>query len=327
MSDRLTRALDDGALALPQAGRVLALRMPGDADLSSLPLDRLVAVTGFRPDHEALSGRGVTVAPAAEGPFAGAIVFLPRSRALAQDLIAAAMGILPAGAPLIVDGAKTDGIDALWRACRKRFDVGDTVTRGHGRAFALACPSVAPDDWVARPVEVDGFVTTAGVFSADGVDPGSALLAARLDGVAGRVCDLGAGWGYLSHAVLARPAVTQVDLVEAERAALDCARLNVADDRAAFHWADARRFEGGPYDWIVSNPPFHTGRQADPDLGRAFIAAAARLLSPRGRLRLVANRQLPYEAALSDAFAETLVLEERDGYKVLDAARPRRGRI
>ena len=326
MSERLTRALSRDAFALPAEGRILALRMPGTTGLDALPLDRLVAVTGFRPDHDALASRGVAMAETPEGAFAAALVFLPRARALAEDLIATAIAALPEGAPVIVDGAKTDGIDAIWRACRDRFEVGESVTKGHGRAFAFPAPAMPPRDWVARTTTVDGFVTAPGVFSADGIDPGSALLAGHLSGVAGRVCDLGAGWGFLSRAILSRREVTQLDLVEAERAALDCARRNVSDDRAAFHWADARSFRGGTYDWVVSNPPFHQGRRADPALGRAFVAAAARMLTPRGRLRLVANRQLPYEAALADTFAETLVLEERDGYKVLDAARPRRGR-
>jgi 16S rRNA (guanine1207-N2)-methyltransferase len=77
---------------------------------------------------------------------------------------------------------------------------------------------------------------------------------------------------------------------------------------------------------VVSNPPFHAARRPDPALGRAFIAAAARLLTPRGRFVMVANRHLPYEAALADAFAAPVVLEERGGYKVVEATRPRRTR-
>jgi 16S rRNA (guanine1207-N2)-methyltransferase len=57
-----------------------------------------------------------------------------------------------------------------------------------------------------------------------------------------------------------------------------------------------------PYDAILSNPPFHTGRRADPGLGRAFISAAARMLKPSGKFIMVANRHLPYEDALKDAF-------------------------
>ncbi|RME14842.1 MAG: MFS transporter, partial [Alphaproteobacteria bacterium] len=94
-----------------------------------------------------------------------------------------------------------------------------------------------------------------------------------------------------------------------------------------FHWADATRFgEAGSHDCVVTNPPFHAGRRADPALGRAFIAAAARLLTPSGRLYLVANRHLPYERDLRAAFAEVEEIGGDGGFKVIAAARPRPAR-
>ncbi|MEM8822401.1 MAG: methyltransferase [Pseudomonadota bacterium] len=322
MTSRLSYALS-GALSLPDKDRVLLLRAPAALDLSALPIDRIVAVTGFRPDHDELAGR-VEVAEAVQGEFAAAIICLPRAKALALDLIASACAALPDGAPVIVDGAKSDGVESILKLCRAAFDVGEVVSKAHGKCFGFPAKA-APDGWAATPQKADGFVTTAGVFSADGIDPGSALLAMHLGGLSGQVCDLGAGWGFLSRAVLTSDAVTSVALIEAERTALECARLNVTDPRAAFHWADATRFEGGPFDWVVSNPPFHTSRKADPDLGRAFVAAAARL-APKGRLRMVANRHLPYEAELKGVFGETVVLEDRGGYKVIEARKPRRTR-
>lgn len=322
MSDRLSLALSKGAVALPEAGRILLLRP--DAGLTGdLPLDRCVAVTGFRPDHDALAARGVPVAESVEGDFAAAIVFLPRARALAFDLLARACAAVPEGAPVIVDGAKTDGVEAALKAVRGAAEVGEVFSKAHGKCFAFAAPRQVPEGWAGKRGEVDGFVIAPGVFSADGIDPGSALLAPHLAGLSGRICDLGAGWGYLSAVAAGSPDLSEIHLVEAERAALDCARINLPDRRASFHWADATRFDGGPFDAVIANPPFHTGRRAEPELGRAFIRTAARILSPRGRLLMVANRQLPYEAALEEVFAETVALEQRDGYKVLQARKPR----
>ena len=77
----------------------------------------------------------------------------------------------------------------------------------------------------------------------------------------------------------------------------------------------------GDYDFIVSNPPFHEDRAERPELGRAFIAAASAALRAGGRLLLVANRQLPYEAELTRGFASVRTLVERDGFKVIEATR------
>jgi 16S rRNA (guanine1207-N2)-methyltransferase len=324
MTDRLSLALSGGLVALPETGRVLLLRPPGEISLDALPLDRVVAEQGFRPDHDALGARGVTVTPEAEGDFAGAVVFAARAKALTFELLARACARVGPGAPVIVDGAKADGIDSVLKRLRREVGVGEVYAKAHGKCFAFEAPAEVPADWPGASAEAEGFRTAPGVFSADGIDPGSRLLAGHMGGLTGRVCDLGAGWGYLSARALAEDGVTECHLVEAEHAALACARVNVPDPRARFHWADATRFEGGPFDTVISNPPFHVSRKADPELGRAFLAAAARLMAPRGRFLMVANRHLPYEAALNAAFGEVTVLEDAQGYKVIAARRPNR---
>jgi len=72
------------------------------------------------------------------------------------------------------------------------------------------------------------------------------------------------------------------------------------------------------------NPPFHAGRAADPALGRAFIAAAARMLAPSGQLWMVANRHLPYEATLRETFRNVADAGGDGAFKVFHATRPLR---
>jgi 16S rRNA (guanine1207-N2)-methyltransferase len=164
------------------------------------------------------------------------------------------------------------------------------------------------------------------VFSADGVDAGSAALAATLpDKLPGRMADLGAGWGWLAAQVLARAGVESLDLIEAEADALACARLNLTDARAQFHWADALRFRPEvPFQGVVMNPPFHAGRTGDPALGQAFVAAAARMLTPGGTLWMVANRHLPYRPTIEAHFREVEELPSpAPGFRVTRASGPR----
>ncbi|MBY0351248.1 methyltransferase [Tabrizicola sp.] len=323
-SARLSLALKTGAVALPAEGRIAVLRPRIGDDLSALPGDRVVVLTGFKPDQDHFAARHpVTPAP----PYAAAIVCLPRSRAAARALIAQAAAEVAPGGRIVVDGQKTDGIDTALKDLRGRVDLSDSLSKAHGR---LAWFPAGPDlsDWAARPAMVAGFQTLPGIFSADGPDTGSVLLAASLpEKLGGKVADLGAGWGFLAAGILTRPGVRRLDLVEAEADALDCARVNIPDPRARFCWADATTWRPETLlDTVVMNPPFHTGRSAEPALGAAFIRAARRMLAPDGSLWLVANRHLPYDAVLAECFLDVRDAASDSRFRVIHAQKPRRAK-
>ncbi len=324
-SDRLTLALESGAVSVPPEGRVLVLRPRAGDDLSALGRERVQVATGFRPDFDAFAAQGFEVARAPEGSYAAALVCVPRARDLARALLAEASARVVPGGPVLVDGQKTDGIESVLRDLRAAGAApGPAMSKAHGRIFAFTAGADL-SAWAAQPRAIgDGFVTRPGVFSADGADAASALLAAALpERLPARVADLGAGWGYLARAVLARPDVAECHLIEAEADALDSARVNIPDPRAQFHWADALSFRPErPYDAVVCNPPFHATRDADPALGIAFLRAAAGMLTTSGTLWLVANRHLPYQPALAALFREH---EERGGdsrFRLWRASRP-----
>jgi 16S rRNA (guanine1207-N2)-methyltransferase len=251
--------------------------------------------------------------------FALAVVCCTRSKQQTADLIAQAAACADI---VVVDGQKIDGVDSHYKTLRKLTRVKGMITKAHGRLFWFAgmqLPSLRAVDQNFR-----GFITQSGVFSAGAVDSASALLAEALpEHLAGDVLDLGAGWGYLSAEIVKRVGVTRLDLVEADYFALDCAKRNLCDPRAKFHWADARDWTG-VYDAVVMNPPFHTGREGDPELGRAFITAARSCLRPKGTLYMVANRHLPYETALEQCFAKVLELPGNGRFKLFQASRPKR---
>lgn len=321
MSDRLSLALDAGLFRLPDDGRIAVFGGEAGEALASLPRDRTDVIQTDFPRHRALLAAGWRAVTAPEGPYAAAVVVVPRAKEAAQARIAAARAVTDG--PIAVDGQKTDGVEPLLRALRARATVSEALSKAHGKIFVVEGGDFA--DWAGQTHEVDGMTTRPGVFSADRVDPGSALLAAALPReLSGRVADLGAGWGWLSRAILSHPKVTELHLVEADLVALDCARANIADPRARFHWDDATTHRPeARYDAVVTNPPFHDGRAGDPRIGRAFIAAAAGMLQRHGTLWLVANRHLPYEQALSAAFAEVTEIGGDPRFKLFKAARPR----
>lgn len=307
---RLHTAFAEG---LTLDGTLHVLRPPVGYDLAGVS-DVTVEAT-FYQDHQYWHGAGLIGDGANR---AATLVVLPRSKILARTMI---MEAISTGGTVIIDGQKTDGIESIYKDIRKVADLQGVVTKGHGRLFWFTGDK-APA-WAVTVKSPEGYKTVAGVFSEAKIDAGSALLATHLDGLKGEVADLGAGWGYLSREILLHEGVTRLDMIEAEKTALDCAVINTNDPRAQPVWTDALT-HAGSYDTVVSNPPFHTSRAGDPDLGRGFIASAARILKPRGELLMVANRHLPYEAELTAKFAHVEELSGSGAFKIVRAARPKR---
>lgn len=166
-----------------------------------------------------------------------------------------------------------------------------------------------------------GLWTQPGVFSWDRLDPGTHMLIEHLPALSGRGADFGCGIGILARAVLASESVTELNLVDIDRRAIECAEHNLDTPRAKFLWADLR----DPHpaltnlDFVVMNAPFHNAGQEDKGLAQAFVRRAAESLRKGGICVMVANRHLPYEAVLKPLFKAVTPVIEQGGYKIYEA--------
>ncbi len=338
--------LAGGMLRWP-AGPVLFLRARDGWPLRENAGGRaLVCEQSFRPFAEALQRSGWTVRSEEEvendpARYALVLVLPPRQREEARALFARAVALAAPGGVVLACQSNNEGARSGESDLQQLAGLGGKLTKNHCRAYWTAPLDGAHDEalrkrWAAldapRPILDGRFHSRPGVFAWDRIDPASALLVEQLPaGLAGHGADLGAGYGYLSAEVLARcPKVTALDLYEAEDRALALARRNLQAAGSAatlrYHWHDVTAGIEGRYDFVVSNPPFHTPSRADrPDIGQRFIAVAAQALRPGGRLFMVANRHLPYEQILNESFGEVRVAAERDGFKVIVGTRGRGG--
>jgi 16S rRNA (guanine1207-N2)-methyltransferase len=75
------------------------------------------------------------------------------------------------------------------------------------------------------------------------------------------------------------------------------------------------------FDVVVTNPPFHTGKQTELAVPIQFIEDAWQVLLPGGQLFLVANRTLPYEGAIEARFGNVASAHDGRRFKVLSATK------
>ena len=339
--ETLFMPFETGLLTWPAEGGALFLRARDGWPLRQQPRPGLVCEQSFKPDAEALQRSGWTVAGRgdAEGDarYPLVLVLPPRQRGEARALFAEALQRCVPGGIVVACIANDEGAKSGEGDFKQLCGLDGNLTKHHCRVFWSRRDDARIDaallsQWstldAERPILDGRFISRPGVFAWDRVDPASQLLADHLPAdLRGRAADLGAGYGYLSVELLQRcPGIASLDVYEAEARALDLAKRNLADAAARlplrFLWQDVAPGLSEQYDVIVTNPPFHAQQgAARPDIGRAFIAAAAAALVPGGRLWLVANRNLPYELELDANFGSVRIVTQQQGFKIIEAVK------
>ncbi len=290
------------------------------AELAAIP-EGAIQFSPLVPGAASLEAQG-------DATLSDMVVLAPPGTIERRYTMALALKALMPGGGLTVLAPKDKGGSRLRKELAAFGCAVSEDARRHYRICTCGKPDVltgietALDEGRPRFVQEFGLWTQPGVFSWNRIDPGSALLARHLPGLAGRGADLGCGIGYLATGILASPKVEHLTLVDVDGRAVEMARRNVEDRRASVLWGDVRNMSAaqlGRLDFVVMNPPFHDGGAEDQSLGQSFIRKAAEALRPGGLCWLVANRHLPYEAVLRTAFKRVALKAEAEGYKIYEA--------
>jgi 16S rRNA (guanine1207-N2)-methyltransferase len=342
-SKALTKFCEWFCQAQHNVAEVLSIRAASPAPLRLFRPDRVRCLQTDRVLADLLERDGFRVCTQASGEFDLCLVEATKHKDENLYHIALGWSLLRSGGHLIISVANALGAESLAKRTAAALSVRGTYSKARSRVIWIerAEPVAAAATFVHgglalgefREIPGTGLMTCPGLFSAHAVDQGTQLLAETLRlPLQGDGADFGAGYGALSRHILRKSdKVRRLDLYEVEWKALAAAKLNLAawEGRIQinYEWQDvARHAVTGRYDWVVMNPPFHAGREAVPALGKAFIANASAALKASGSLWLVANRRLPYEAALAERFSQVTRVCERQGFKVVHASGPKHSR-
>ncbi|MBX7138293.1 MAG: class I SAM-dependent methyltransferase [Oligoflexia bacterium] len=316
---------------LQAAQNIVFMRAVGSAGLTELGKQRLQCVQSFKPLYDQLQALGLPTTTALQGTFDAALYLPTKHRDENLTNFAALVEALNPEGKIICSMANDTGAARFEKCLGRLLGHIESFSKHHCRVFWGSRTSQLDQcllaEWsalnTAKPIEDSNYLGRPGIFGFEKIDRGSRLLLETLPrSLPGAGADLGAGYGYVAGEILKHVAdVRALTLYEAEKLALDLAAQNLGaittSTELSFEWRDVANEEiEQRYDWIVCNPPFHTGKARVPELGRRFIRTAGALLHHHGKLFLVANAQLPYESELRSIFSECRVAARRDGYSV-----------
>ena len=267
-----------------------------------------------------------------ERAFASAVLFLPKSRELADYLLQALAARL-AGRELYLVGEKRGGIE---RAAKQLAVYGQPRKLDSARHCQLWQVTVdnapaAPDlhslaqrfelDLADGPLQV---LSLPGVFSHGRLDRGSALLLEQLDDLPqGHLLDFGCGAGVLGATLKRRYPHSQVSMLDVDAFAVESSRLTLAANGLEAEVIAGDGIDAAPtgLSAIISNPPFHTGVHTDYQASEHLLRQAARHLDKGGELRLVANSFLKYPPLIEQHLGPCKTLSDADGFRIYSARR------
>ncbi len=315
----------------PLSGRVLAV------DDETGAVEAALTRSGARPTswrRKAVGERPAQPWPS-DGPFDAATLRLPKGReSLRMVLHAAVSRVLPGGSAWLY-GSNDEGARSAKPLLESVLrEVRTVETRAHCRVWHGERGEGTGElqsrlaDWEGRfTLELPGgaveLITYPGLFAHGRLDGGSSLLIEslprRLPGP--KVLDFGCGAGVIAVALRQRFPEADLDLVDSDALAVEAARRNLPGVRAALGDAWSALPAGARFDLIVSNPPFHRGKEEDYELIRTLIDGAAQRLRRRGELQVVTQRRLALGRWLRDRFAAVRVERESGSHRLWVATR------
>ena len=286
----------------------------------------------------------ISLLPQAANSFELVALEIPKGRKITRHWLVESFNLLKPGGSLYLAGANDQGIQPIIKDAQALF--GNAVIVGYkkGNRSALVRkeeigtnlpewtqePGIAPGSWTCfqatlRHTKFEIF-SLPGVFSYDRLDEGTSLLIDTLQIPSqSNILDVGCGYGIIGLYAASQTTTSRIDLVDVNRFAVAAATKNLCANQAHNAQAFTSDLLDGVrekrYHLILSNPPFHTGKEVDYFVAYSLLRQAYRALEPQGQLIIVANQFIRYEYLMREVFKNAKILAKSNRFHVLSASK------
>lgn len=258
------------------------------------------------------------------------LIFIPKAKQEVQYLLANLTPHLEAGAAIILVGEKKCGIKSAGTLLKPYATTINSLDSAR-HCTLLYCElnkTVAPfeqSQWIKTYYVKINDVTLQicslpGVFSHGELDKGTQLLLENLPTkLTGKLLDFGCGAGVIGCYLQTRFPELEIDMIDVNAYALASARLTMMKNRLKADVFASNVFSNvsKSYDTLISNPPFHSGKETNYDAAENFINQSPKHLKKQGTFLVVANKFLRYEPLIDESFQNITTIQQNNKFKLL----------
>ncbi|MDB4837433.1 class I SAM-dependent methyltransferase [Marinomonas sp.] len=272
------------------------------------------------------------------------VIYQPKAKELLDYLLAAVLPLLKENGQVWLVGDNKSGVkSSMKRLTNHLEDIGKIDSAKHcllynGYKRHDAKPFIF-EDWITTwQQEVAGQSVTLcslpGVFGHGKLDKGTALLLNQLnehrfmsDVSNARILDFGCGDGIIALWLFNKTGA-RITALDDSVLALKATELtfaaNQASDALTLTASNGLAGVKGRFNYVVTNPPFHTGINTDYNVAESFFMAVKQHLTLNGELFVVANDFLRYPPILDAALGSHTRLLREQGFAIYHGRQPKK---
>ncbi|MEZ8165948.1 16S rRNA (guanine(1207)-N(2))-methyltransferase RsmC [Vibrio tasmaniensis 1F-187] len=260
------------------------------------------------------------------------MLYWPKAKAEAEFLLAMLFAKLGKDTEIVVVGENRSGVKSIEKMFTPygkvvKYDSARRCSFYWGQCFEQP-PAFNLQEWFKTyTVNIGEQSLTVkslpGVFSHGQFDVGSQLLLDTLPKLKGKVLDFGCGAGVLGAVMASRHPDIELEMcdISAFAVASSQATLEANGLTGNVFASDVYSDTSKDYQFIISNPPFHSGLDTSYSATETLLAQAPNHMKRSGEMIIVANSFLKYIPIIEQAFGKCATLNKTTKFAIYHASK------
>ncbi|WP_194438025.1 16S rRNA (guanine(1207)-N(2))-methyltransferase RsmC [Vibrio fluminensis] len=255
------------------------------------------------------------------------LLYWPKAKAEADYLLAMLMAKLGKDTEIVVVGENRSGVKSIEKMFKpygiiNKFDSARRCSFYWGQCMQSVKPFNMQEWFKTYSVNYQEHTLTIkslpGVFSHGEFDIGSKLLLDTLPTLQDKVLDFGCGAGVIGSVMATLNPSIELEMCDISALAIESSKATLTANnlQGKVFASDVYSDCADDYQFIVSNPPFHSGLDTSYSATETLLKDAPKQLKSNGELLIVANSFLQYPPIIEQAFGKCDTLNKTNKFAI-----------